>query len=893
MKWLMFVLALVVIAAAGMPVLAQSAPAIKMGSVQITGVPEDWSFHHLVFSDPGSAQDAIQSGRFDEWLRPVNEPRYILQQLKRHSAARGPWATEVDHRESLRATFAKSNAAGLPKSSRGGRPGGPPKPPKSTLKQDWSQLLTANAVMPNTFPAKYTFNTIGAPSCSDFVVFPTGYGSTSDASIVAYYNLYEPYCSGPNPKVWGAYNTYSIAAGSVTTSPVLSSNGTMMAYIQGSGTAAYLIVLKMPSGGETSSAIRGPNSITSVSTGMDCTAPCATVTSLSDATSGDTYSSPYYDYTNDAIYVGDNNGYLYKISPVFNSTNSHPPSALSVQLNSTSGDEIASPVLDAVSGCVFVGDTLGYLYSVNSGVAGTVCTSPTFSANTTSAQLGGANDEGIFDGVLVDSSAQTVYAFVADSGGGTGNCASGSACVVQFTTTITAGGLPNGSGALGTGGTNYNLYAGTFDNVYFSSSSLSSPSGNLYVIGNVGATSGGAALYQVPISSNTLGTPVSAVTVNSSHPGWATPVTEFCNNGGSACAVTTGGSCGTNVTCTTSGIDSVYFSVYYSSVGPLCLASSGNGCVLAYDVNSTTPTLTGTAEFVFPGTTETAGCWGTSAIIIDNNASTTTYAGASQVYFMPFSGEPPSTAPSTCGGNDTGGSAIALQISQITLGSALLSSTTANGERVDSSGSFCRIELSTRGLPSFRAGSLRDGADSVCLCWASGLQPGDTVELVLRGKLSTGDYFLYGGSNEHKFRYKQHAELGDHWRDQYRHHARNVHVHISEWFNEREPNGDDHLHADCHQCGRLDYVYAYRYSNDGEQTNYQLVHSEPHKYYFGLQQYAELGDDWRDQYRHHARNIHVHISEWLNEREPNGDDHLHVDCHQCGRLNYVDGNRSL
>jgi hypothetical protein len=182
---------------------------------------------------------------------------------------------------------------------------------------------------------------------------------------------------------------------------------------------------------------------------------------------------------------------------------------------------------------------------------------------------------------------------------------------------------------------------------------------------------------------------------------------------------------------------------------------------------------------------------------------------------------------------------------------------------------------------------LRDGADPTYFCWARGLHLGVTVELVLWSRLNTGDYFLRGGSGKHRLRYRQHAELGGEWRDQYRHHARNVHVHISEWFNEREPNGDDHLHVDGYQCSRLNYVYAYRYSNGGRQTDHQLVHSEPHKYHFGLQQRTELDDGRRDQYRHHAGNVHVHISEWFNEREPNGDDHLHVDGYQCSRLNYV------
>jgi len=169
------------------------------------------------------------------------------------------------------------------------------------------------------------------------------------------------------------------------------------------------------------------------------------------------------------------------------------------------------------------------------------------------------------------------------------------------------------------------------------------------------------------------------------------------------------------------------------------------------------------------------------------------------------------------------------------------------------------------------------------------LHRANTVELVLWSTLSTGDYFLFGGSNKHKFRCRQHAELGDEWRDQYRHYARNLHVHISKWFNQREPNGDDHLHVDCLQCGRLDYVHPYRYSNDPKQTNHQLVHSKRHKYHFGIKQHAELDCDRCDQYRHHARNLHVHTGKWFNEREPNGDDHLYVDCYQCVRLDYVDG----
>ena len=139
------------------------------------------------------------------------------------------------------------------------------------------------------------------------------------------------------------------------------------------------------------------------------------------------------------------------------------------------------------------------------------------------------------------------------------------------------------------------------------------------------------------------------------------------------------------------------------------------------------------------------------------------------------------------------------------------------------------------------------------------------------------------------FGFQQYAELGDDRGDEYCHHAGDLHVHIRKWFDEREPNGDDHLHSDRYQCHGLDHVYADRYRKHAKQTNHQLLHRESHKYHFGFQQYAELGDDRGDEYCHHAGDIHVHIREWFDEREPDGDDHLHADGYQYRGLDYIHG----
>jgi len=39
------------------------------------GAPQDWSHRHLIFSNPGSEDAAIQNGRYDSWLQITNDPR--------------------------------------------------------------------------------------------------------------------------------------------------------------------------------------------------------------------------------------------------------------------------------------------------------------------------------------------------------------------------------------------------------------------------------------------------------------------------------------------------------------------------------------------------------------------------------------------------------------------------------------------------------------------------------------------------------------------------------------------------------------------------------------------------------------------------------------------------
>ena len=128
---------------------------IENWALQRRGVPEDWSNHHLVFSNPGSEEDAIANGTHDRWLSIVNDPRYILQQMKRSSGVK---------------TLADPGIASLMTENTKKA-----KPKKGKLKKDWTETLLGHGqVQPNMYPGKFSFSTTVASCSGDFVVYPTG-----------------------------------------------------------------------------------------------------------------------------------------------------------------------------------------------------------------------------------------------------------------------------------------------------------------------------------------------------------------------------------------------------------------------------------------------------------------------------------------------------------------------------------------------------------------------------------------------------------------------------------------------------------------------------------------------------------------------------------------------
>ncbi len=97
-RHLIFGLTVGFLSAFGLQAQGQTGPSVTVGNLQLRGVPDDWSHHHVMFSNPGTEQDAIQSGHYAEWQKSVKEPRYVLQQMKRNLPVQGPSAVDAEYR---------------------------------------------------------------------------------------------------------------------------------------------------------------------------------------------------------------------------------------------------------------------------------------------------------------------------------------------------------------------------------------------------------------------------------------------------------------------------------------------------------------------------------------------------------------------------------------------------------------------------------------------------------------------------------------------------------------------------------------------------------------------------------------------------------------------------
>ncbi len=559
----------------------------------------DWSHRHLVYSEPHSLMKRFELSR---------DTRYAQQWRRKNAERRGldrdewRWRRALEHPDKLHG--------------------------------DWSVNLGSGATVgAGNYPAKFSFDSTSANCAApppgsgqqpDFVVYNTSQpGSSSQATIAAFTNLYSS-CSS-SPTVYWAYNTGSI--GAVVTSPVLSYDGSQVAFIQSTPGAATLVILRWAA---FSGTLASPMPLTSGAC-TALTAPCMTTitfsTGNSDTTPTDTHSSPIYDYPNDTLYVGDAIGFLHKFTGVFLGTPMEvvcTPTAITDGCNPVLGANLWPAVVDPSAQLgspvvldnfkeVLLTDNQGLLAVVDMAIGGI----DDFGSTTT---IKLANI-GFDDAPLVDLTSGTVYLFAR------ADVTTSATAVFQLQIPPFADALDNAFGPevlVSNSATTPTpaMFDGAFDEAYYDTGGT----GNLYACGTSGTVN---ALWQIPITAGVMGTPVLGPSLTTAD-GTCSPITEFQNG----------------------ATDRMFLSVTGNAVtgAPInCVA--GSACIMSFDI--TNPLSWGLSKSPAATTTVTGG---TSGIIIDNSSSD---SGASQVYFTPLSNQP-CTPP-----GDTGGCAI--QASQTAL----------------------------------------------------------------------------------------------------------------------------------------------------------------------------------------------------------------------------------
>ena len=425
-----------------------------------------------------------------------------------------------------------------------------------------------------------------------------GTGTAGQPTVFAVNQLYSSCgvtATQPVPATYWSYNTGTGAFAEL--SPVLSLDGSQVAFIQRSGTTASLVLLKWSATAPVGT-IGAPTTPATAASGAayrSCTAPCMLLMSLG---ANNVTSAPFVRYDNDELYVGDAAGKVHKFTGVFTGTPAESGAPWPVTVSA--GNALSSTVYDEASDLVFVGSargttTGGQLHSVNA--SGTVASTGQLGGNPTA----GSAASGVGDMPIVDSLGQRVYAFVASD---TSTSCTGANCmaVYQFSTAASLAGLTTPRAQVGEGNTaTFTLRAGAFDNAYWTSANSASPSGFLYVCGAQANNASRPTLWRIPITANVMGTPAIGPRITSN---------------------TATGPCAPPVEISNGTSDFLFTSVSASGNQTGCTGA----CVYLFNITSITAAN-------WAGTTATTGlaaAGGTGGIIFDNISTVT---GASQVYY--------------------------------------------------------------------------------------------------------------------------------------------------------------------------------------------------------------------------------------------------------------------
>jgi hypothetical protein len=433
------------------------------------GLPQDWTHQHVVFHRQMLSQHPKLA---------ATEPRVLHQFVRRMPYSQGTVRGPSD---------AASSAA-------------------AAINRDWSVNLGGGKVTFGMSPIKYGFDVNAPPSCAnDFAAFGLDAAGVTggQGNLVAFNNLYRGpggLCGTGDPSTLFSYNITTVAGGRITTSPVLSIDGTKIAFVESAGSSSIFHVLKWATGPG-----NGTSPTNSATPGVGNTATMTSLTFAAAAT--DTRSSPWIDYGQDVAYVGSNNGRLYKITGVFNGTPTLAGAPWPVLVNANR--VLTAPVLDQVTRNLFLGDSLGILWSVNADAPATI--------RSLNVGLPGANNSAILDAPIVDADNGTVFAVSSNDGT--------SAVVVQADTATMAQLTRSRIGRGSTGGTSVDLYDGAFNNNYFNNPG----SGALFVCGT-GAADTTPRRYFFTFTGRVMHTtPTSASQILNSTTSRCSPISEFFN----------------------------------------------------------------------------------------------------------------------------------------------------------------------------------------------------------------------------------------------------------------------------------------------------------------------------------------------------------------------------
>lgn len=470
-----------------------------------------------------------------------------------------------------------------------------------------------------------------------------GTGAAGQPTVIAFNQLYNTTCNATRtntnaPNVMWAYNTGTGYV--VETSPVLSyeDDGKQVAFIQRNGNTLQLVLLKWAAGQGSAGAPATPGIIAANGAGYAAQRTNAgsvmyvmTLNGTSNVGSTPTYSSPFVDYGDDVLWVGDGNGRLHKFTGVFKGT---PTEVVGGGFPATleAGLKLSPPVSN--NGQVYVGSSAGtgtvggklYRVSATNGVV-----------QATSAKLTRDDTPGVRESPIIDAATGQIYTFVYNDNTSvytdTGRCNAftgeidGCRAVIQFAESFANNNIGSRQ-FIGRGnGTSRVLYAGAFDDAFYSSNN---GTGALYIVGGQPDNTFYATLWKIPIVNGVMGTPIQGQTFGNR---------DRYEEGSGAQNGTDNLQQLSPVTVVKNGSNEYLFASIstYGDLDNLVGCGAGtfdnSACIYMYNLSDLNGSGNGTGAAWGTGNIPTAGLaasGGTGGIVVDNTSATT---GTSQIYF--------------------------------------------------------------------------------------------------------------------------------------------------------------------------------------------------------------------------------------------------------------------